>query len=132
MKKRRLVNRRNVLMVLLALFMVFVLVACGNGDDNGLDQPYNGADEPGDEETAEEDLPVMTMEEVAENDGRDGANAYVVVEGIVYDVTDSPEWPDGNHRGNQAGQDLTEEILGDSPHGTDVLDRFEAIGRIEE
>ncbi|NBG88298.1 cytochrome B5 [Isachenkonia alkalipeptolytica] len=74
----------------------------------------------------------MTLEELSDNDGRDGANAYVLVEGIVYDVTDSPRWEGGNHNGNQAGQDLTDEILGDSPHGRSVLDRFEAIGRIEE
>ncbi len=131
-------KKRSVLMILLALLMVLVLVACGNGNDNGDDNGVengveNGAEDPADDdEAAEEELPVMTMAEVAENDGLDGARAYVVVEGIVYDVTDSPRWVDGNHNGNQAGQDLTDEILGDSPHGRSVLDRFEPIGRIEE
>ncbi len=126
-------RKRSLLLVLLAIFMVFILVACGNGngDDNGNGNDI-GAEEPANGEVDEEELPIMTMEEVAENDGRDGANAYVVVEGIVYDVTGSPEWPDGNHRGNQAGQDLTEELLEDSPHGASVLDDFEAVGRIEE
>jgi len=132
------VKKKSVLLILLAIFMVFVLVACGNGYDNGAEDPENGVEapengeDPEDDEAAEEELPVMTMEEVAENDGLDGARAYVVVEGIVYDVTDSPRWVDGNHNGNQAGQDLTEEILGDSPHGTNVLERFEPIGRIED
>ena len=121
-------KRNRFLIILLAMLMVFVLAACGNGNgedaDNGVEAPENGE--------AQEDLPVMTMEEVAENDGRDGARAYVVVEGIVYDVTDSPRWQGGNHNGHQAGQDLTDEILDDSPHGRRVLDRFEAIGRIEE
>lgn len=134
-------SKRKGLLILLAIFMVFVLVACGNGYNDGEEDPANGVEAPengeasednGEEDAAEEELPVMTMEELAENDGRDGANAYVLVEGIVYDVTDSPRWTDGNHNGNQAGQDLTEEILGDSPHGRSVLDRFEAIARIEE
>ena len=133
-------KKRSVLILLLALLMIFVLTACGNGngEDNGAENgTENGAEAPAEEngdedEAAEEDLPIMTMEELAENDGRDGANAYVLVEGIVYDVTDSPRWRDGNHNGNQAGQDLTDEILGSSPHGRSVLDRFEAIGRIED
>ena len=133
-------KKRRIIVLLLVLMMVLVLSACGNGDNGGYgyeNGEENGAEEPGEDEAvedeaAEEDLPVMTLEELAENDGRDGANAYVLVEGIVYDVTDSPRWTDGNHNGNQAGQDLTEEILRDSPHGRSVLDRFEAIARIEE
>jgi len=132
-------KRKSVLLILLALFMIFVLVACGNGNgedegvENGVENgAENGTEDFGDEADAEEELPIMTMEELAENDGRDGANAYVLVEGIVYDVTDSPRWEGGSHNGNQAGQDLTEEILGDSPHGRSVLERFEAVGRIED
>ena len=133
-------NKKTLTILLLALTMILVLTACGNdeGVENGVEGPENGVEAPEngedaeEEEAAHQDLPIMTMEELAQNDGRDGANAYVLVEGIVYDVTDSPRWRNGNHNGNQAGQDLTEEILGSSPHGRGVLDRFEAIARIEE
>lgn len=80
----------------------------------------------------EEELPVMTMEEVSRNDGKDGNSAHVVVEGIVYDVTDLDSWADGEHNGHNAGQDLTEEIKNDSPHGIEKLEEVEAIGRVED
>ncbi len=124
-------GKRKVWIVLLALLMVFVLMACGtdNGYDNGED---NGNGVAADDNGEDDDLPVMTMDEVSENDGQDGSRAYVVVEGIVYDVTDSDSWTDGMHQGHQAGQDLTEELQEDSPHGSGVLDDFEPVGRIEE
>ncbi|QUH27382.1 hypothetical protein HZR23_16380 [Serpentinicella alkaliphila] len=74
----------------------------------------------------------MVMEEVALNDGNEGRNAYIVVDGIVYDVTSSSKWKSGTHNGFQAGRDLSEEILRDSPHGTKVLKNIKAIGRIEK
>lgn len=80
---------------------------------------------------AVEELPMMTMDEVSENDGLDGRDAYVVVDGIVYDVTESSAWPDGVHNENQAGQDLTQE-LEDGPHGAENLENVTAIGRIKE
>ena len=119
--------RRKLVLMLLAMVMALMLIACGNG--NGNDDANDFDTENGD--AAYEALPVMTMEEVEANDGQDGADAYVVVDGIVYDVTDSPQWTDGSHQGHQAGQDLTEELLEDSPHGEGVMDDFEPIGRIE-
>lgn len=112
--------RKRYLLLASVLIISLFLFACGNGNDE------NGA-----ENDDYADLPVMTMEEVEENDGTDGSDAYVVVDGIVYDVTDSDLWPDGGHQGeHQAGQDLTEEIE-ESPHGRGALDNVPAIGRIE-
>lgn len=77
-------------------------------------------------------LSVMTIEEVSENDGKDGRNANDIVDGIVYNVTDSARWKGGLHNSYQAGRDLTEEINEVSPHGIKVLENIPKVGRIEK
>ena len=49
----------------------------------------------------------FTLAQLAQYDGQNGQPAYVAVDGVVYDVTNSPAWPNGRHHGNQAGQDVT-------------------------
>lgn len=68
-----------------------------------------------------------TLEDLKQNDGKDGRPAYVAVDGIVYDVTNNNHWAGGNHHGNQAGCDLSEAIL-KSPHGKDVLKKINKVG----
>jgi len=71
----------------------------------------------------------FTLEELAEFDGRDGRPAYVVFEGVVYDVTESAMWDDGDHEGmHQAGADLTAEHE-DAPHDVYVTD-FTEVGKL--
>ena len=71
----------------------------------------------------------FTLDELAEYDGRDGRPAYVVFEGVVYDVTESAMWDEGDHEGqHQAGHDLTAEHE-DAPHEPYVTD-FPEIGRL--
>ena len=56
----------------------------------------------------------FTPEELAEFDGKNGRPAYIAVDGVVYDVSDSQRWPDGAHTGcnlgAMAGQDLSEAL----------------------
>jgi predicted heme/steroid binding protein len=78
----------------------------------------------------EKELPLMTIDSVSKYDGKNGARAYIVVNNIVYDVTDSPRWANGSHNGFEAGKDLTKEIENISPHGVGVLERIEKVGRI--
>jgi predicted heme/steroid binding protein/uncharacterized membrane protein len=71
-----------------------------------------------------------TLEHLAENNGEEGRPAYVAVDGKVYDVSSSKRWPLGNHmKRHQAGADLSTDIQA-APHGPEVLDRFETIGRL--
>ena len=78
------------------------------------------------------ELKVITMEELAKNNGKDGAKAYIAVDGIVYDVTDSKAWKDGGHNGFEAGQDLTDAIKNKSPHGVSKLEGLTVVGVLEE
>lgn len=74
----------------------------------------------------------MTLAELAEHDGRDGRRAYIAVSGTVYDVSDSPHWENGLHPpDHQAGRDLTDE-LSKAPHVRAVIERFPAVGTLEE
>ena len=75
-------------------------------------------------------LQIFTLEELSKYDGKDGNNAYVAYKGYVYDVTDISKWKNGEHNGQKAGTDLTEEIS-KSPHGDSVFERLEIVGKME-
>lgn len=71
----------------------------------------------------------FTLEELKGFDGRDGRPAYVAFDGVVYDVTESAMWNDGDHEGmHQAGADLTGEHA-DAPHDVYVTD-FPEVGTL--
>jgi uncharacterized repeat protein (TIGR02543 family) len=69
----------------------------------------------------------MTLAELSAFDGRNGNKAYIAVDGKIYDVTGNPFWPNGNHNGYQAGQDLTVQ-LSSSPHGIANVLRQPLVG----
>ncbi|MDX9815807.1 MAG: cytochrome b5 domain-containing protein [Smithellaceae bacterium] len=67
---------------------------------------------------------------LAKNDGKEGRDALVVVDGKVYDVTGNRFWKNGMHMNrHQAGADLTEAIAA-SPHGRDILEKIQAKGTL--
>ncbi len=71
----------------------------------------------------------LTVEELKQYNGRDGSPAYVAYKGVVYDVTDSAMWGEGDHEAMHfAGADLTEEHE-DAPHDVYVTD-FPEVGRL--
>lgn len=72
----------------------------------------------------------LTLEELAKYDGKDGRPAYVAVDGVIYDFSDSSRWKNGEHNGFEAGRDLTEFIKNESPHGLSVLERMEVVGKL--
>ena len=73
-------------------------------------------------------LRTFNSEELAKYNGKNGNPTYVAVNGIVYDVTNVPEWQGGIHQGRiQAGRDLSEEIK-KSPHGVSKLETVPIVG----
>lgn len=71
----------------------------------------------------------FTRDELAAFNGKNGSPAYVAYKGVVYDVTDSAMWGDGDHEGMHfAGTDLTTEH-DDAPHDVYVTD-FTEVGRL--
>jgi len=73
-----------------------------------------------------------TLAELSQYDGQDGADAYIAVDGYIYDVTNDPNWHNGVHNGFTAGQDLTEAINTFSPHGTSVLSGVPIVGILDD
>lgn len=114
---------KKISLILLSLVLMFGLVACTQAADTPTDTPADTVAEPAEQIE-------LTLEELAEFDGQDGQPAYVAVDGIIYDVSDSSFWSGGGHNGFQAGRDLTQEIKEDSPHGVANLERVPAIGRL--
>jgi predicted heme/steroid binding protein len=75
-------------------------------------------------------MKVLTKEEVAQYNGKNGNPAYVIFKGKVYDVSSSFLWKDGIHQVfHSAGVDLTN-ALEQAPHGGDVLEKFPVVGII--
>ncbi|WP_108031826.1 cytochrome b5 domain-containing protein [Trichococcus patagoniensis] len=71
----------------------------------------------------------FTLEELSQYNGKNGQPAYVAVDGVVYDVTNVEAWKDGEHKqGLTAGNELTEEITSQSPHGKQVLEGLPIVG----
>ena len=80
-----------------------------------------------------EEMRTFTLEELSQYNGKDGQPAYVAVDGVVYDVTNVEAWKDGNHKmGLTAGNELTEEITNQSPHGLKVLEGLPIVGEFVE
>lgn len=72
----------------------------------------------------------FTLEELAQYDGKNG-KTYVAYQGNVYDLSSSPLWRNGTHKGHIAGRDLTNE-MNDSPHGPRMLNGFPIVGTLKQ
>ncbi len=73
----------------------------------------------------------LTPSQLSEFNGKNGRPAYVAVDGIIYDLTESRLWRGGEHDPShgeaQAGRDLSE-MIKQSPHGKKNLERFPVVG----
>ncbi len=75
---------------------------------------------------------LFSESELRRFNGERGARVYIAHKGIVFDVTDCPKWPSGEHEQlHFSGQDLTSE-LPDAPHGEEVFTRpgVRRVGRL--
>ncbi|VAW45297.1 hypothetical protein MNBD_GAMMA03-990 [hydrothermal vent metagenome] len=78
----------------------------------------------------------LTLEQLAYYDGMEGRLAYVAVENIIYDVTQSRLWRGGVHDPSHnkaiAGRDLTDVLKYQAKHGIEHLQRFPIVGYVIE
>ena len=64
----------------------------------------------------------FTEMELRQYDGRKGRRAYIAYDGIVYDVTNAPNWRGGMHRDmHYPGLDLIRSLR-KAPHTASVFD----------
>ena len=105
--------------------VLMILAACGEGGT---------APAPAPSDTTTETVAAkleLTIDELAQYNGKDGNPAYIAVEGVIYDVSDVLQWKDGEHNGFSAGNDLTEEIKTISPHGVSKLQGLPVVGTLK-
>jgi predicted heme/steroid binding protein len=70
----------------------------------------------------------MTAEQLSPFDGKQGRPAYIGYKGIIYDITNSRLWKNGQHMvKHHAGTDLTE-TLKLAPHGEDKVLAMPQVG----
>jgi len=76
----------------------------------------------------------MTLEELSQYDGKDGKDAYICYEGVIYDVTNNSSWPNGVHRGFiNAGQDVTELFKNSgAPHSSANITNLPVVAFLSE
>ncbi|MGI6712412.1 MAG: cytochrome b5 domain-containing protein [Bacillota bacterium] len=70
----------------------------------------------------------FTIDQLAQLDGKSGRPAYVAVKGVVYDVSNSPEWEAATHFGLMAGQDLSEEFTDCHQGNQSILSTLPRVG----
>ena len=78
------------------------------------------------------ELKSFTVKDLEKYNGRDGKPAYVAIQDMVYDLSQSRLWYDGYHmHRHRAGKDLTKEVL-IAPHGKKVLHRekIKLVGKL--
>ncbi|MBW8381252.1 MAG: hypothetical protein K0M69_01855 [Youngiibacter sp.] len=105
------------------------------GKENHGEKGYKGerGARPEEENTSQQTIPdkTFTLDELSEFDGKDGAAAYIAIDGVVYNVTDADGWTEGEHEGYSAGQDLTA-AFESSPHKDSILSGLEIMGKLAE
>ena len=69
----------------------------------------------------------FTLEELSQYNGKNGAPAYVAVNGVVYDVTNNSVWRGDSHFGLNPGNNLSIDFATCHP-GAMVLTRLPIVG----
>ena len=73
----------------------------------------------------------LSLEELAQKDGKEGRPVYIAHQGRIYDVSRSNLWKTGSHmKRHPSGKDLTVDI-GAAPHGPEVLERYPQVGVVK-
>jgi len=74
----------------------------------------------------------FTRKELSRYNGKDGAPAYTAYRGKIYDLSEAFLWKGGCHQVlHQAGQDLTDALDKEAPHGPEFLERYPYVGELE-
>jgi len=74
----------------------------------------------------------LTPEQLFPFDGKEGRPAYIAYKGIIYDITSSRLWKNGQHMmKHHAGTDLSE-MLKQAPHGDDKVLAMPQVGMCVE
>lgn len=139
---KRMENKRNGNIIeqinekvdVLEKIMTISVMKCKSGEPEIPAMAENNKAENDKKEDAEEanmEIPdrFITDAELAEFNGKNGKPAYIAIDGIVYDVSNSYLWSHGLHFGNVAGKDLTVEYSA-CHAGRPRLNKLPIVGRL--
>ena len=123
------------IIVLLISACSSVLVAgCGGGDDTSVEEK-TATEETSPSTAPTEEEKTFTLEDLGEFDGKDGQPAYVAVDGVVYDVSNSSDWPEGKHTpcslDASAGKDLSEVLEHSPPSMRSYIEAKPVVGVLQ-
>ena len=112
-------KKKGLTITILVLALALVFAACGSSA-------------PAEAETEEAMAPkTFTLEELATYDGQDGNPAYIAIDGVVYDISNVPQWASGSHFGGKPGMDLSDQMKA-APHGLAKLAGLKEVGTLAE
>jgi len=131
-----MVKKLMVVMALLALLAVFFAGCGGDGDTTTTPDKENAGGEEVVVEEPQESGTSFTLAELAEFDGKDGKPAYVAVDGVVYDVSGSMHWPEGDHTDCNldaaAGRDLSDVLEQAPARMRALIEARPVVGTLQE
>ena len=124
-----------IFLAVLALALFAVGCAAGTAGDTAAAAATDNAAAATTTDTATTDAAAngtleLTLDQLKQYDGKNGNPAYVAVDGVIYDVTNVPQWAGGVHNGYSAGNDLTDIIKNKSPHGVKQLNGVPVVGKL--
>jgi predicted heme/steroid binding protein len=115
--------------ILVSSALVLSLSSCSSVKSSQPVQTTNSADAASASSKVQKEF---TVDELKTFNGKNGHPAYIAVDGNVYDVTNVPSWSGGIHQGYRAGQDLTDPIKNNSPHGVSKLKGIPIVGVLKK
>jgi predicted heme/steroid binding protein len=118
------------LLIILAIVLLAALFFAGCGASGSeTTQPGNGGGNGGAGKT-------FTLAELAKFDGKDGNPAYVAVDGVVYEVSGSAQWPQGDHApcnlDAAAGKDLSEVLKQAPARMRGLIEAMPVVGTLKQ
>jgi predicted heme/steroid binding protein len=115
--------------------IVLISVILGLGIIIGTIAYKNNSDVPNTYVAEEAVSRTITTQELATYDGINGRECYIVLNGVVYEISQGNKWKEGQHIPSEGlaycGQDLTEEI-DKSPHGKSILSLLKEAGKLQQ
>ena len=119
---------------ILLLGAAFALAACGDDEKRATETTAATESSGATQTTGAAESTTFTLDELVRFDGKNGAAAYVAVDGVVYDVSESQTWQDGTHRGcglgAMAGKDLSEVITQAPANMRALLESMPVVGTL--
>ena len=119
--------------ILIAILSLIIIAALAGAVWFYFANSMKSADRPG--TNGESKKMLLSYEQVAVNDGKDGRPCWVVVDNTVYEISGFSKWVDGIHTSSSGkascGRDLSS-VIKESPHGKAKLRLLKEIGQLSQ